>query len=581
YYLSVCLNPKMIYFAYYVSAVCFTVCFTICIGSQINITSQNQEIEDLKITIAERDGLISTLMSKVEALEVKTASKKTRGTNASSESQKSIPTDRRQAGNKKKPKKSNRSKQRKFHEDPKKRHPLQMLTCEVPADFNFTKEALYVHIRILWGMIEKQPLPPSPDKSLLKEFKQRFSNNDQIQDAANSNTGATLISEKEVQTLRDARAGRQKIGKHIVNLNEFYFLYIRSLLSKVGIRIWAPDLEEAPHSLYNEACRIIALMTFRQVACSGAYQYMRANLKYLNNINLLNCAYDHFVHYRMTEKFKKENKEAGKNLMDSAKGVTQRRRQRLCRKRYRFAVANNYPNRYLKVLSDVNAHSDDEFIPQYKAYAIKTLSYRSDSANIFFRNLDRKMHESDELAGALPPLRPRCRPRVPINSKFKKTPKRVPVDFYPPKWFNNLDHAQRFSIANTRQVAFIPTNDISMSKHLNPDENLRDKAFNEKFWHVVTEPYDLSHEIVESSEDDDDEDDSERNELSDGDIIDLDSSEEDESDDGNVENTEENQDSQVRWTPDVDEEMVDAFNQPQRNGPEDFFEEGFNPRVWQ
>ncbi|MBW0564981.1 hypothetical protein O181_104696 [Austropuccinia psidii MF-1] len=191
------------------------------------------------------------------------------------------------------------------------------------------------------------------------------------------------------------------------------------------------------------------------------------------------------------------------------------------------------------------------------------------------------MHESDKLAGALPPLCPLCRPRVPINSKFKKTSKQVPVDVYPTNWFNNLDHVQQFSIANTRQVAFIPTNDISMRKQLNPSKKLCDKAFNEKFWHVVTEPYDLSHEIVESSEDDNDKDDSERNELSDGDIIDLYSLEEYESDDVNVENTKENQDSQVRWTPDVDDKMVDAFNQPQRNRPEDFFKEGFKPRVRQ
>ncbi|MBW0541149.1 hypothetical protein O181_080864 [Austropuccinia psidii MF-1] len=173
-------------------------------------------------------------------------------------------------------------------------------------------------------MIEKQPLPPSPDKSILKELIEQFSNNYQIQNAANSTTEATLISEKEVQKLCNAVSGCQKIGEHIVNLHEFHFLYIRLLLSKVGICIRAQALEHAPHSLYNMACRIIALITFWQVACSGAYQYMRANLKYLN-INLLNPAYDHFVHYCMTEKFKKEDKEASKNLMDSAKGVTQRR----------------------------------------------------------------------------------------------------------------------------------------------------------------------------------------------------------------------------------------------------------------
>ncbi|MBW0532242.1 hypothetical protein O181_071957 [Austropuccinia psidii MF-1] len=99
-----------------------------------------------------------------------------------------------------------------------------------------------------------------------------------------------------------------------------------------------------------------------------------------------------------------------------------------------------------------------------------------------------------------------------------------------------------------------------MRKHLNLNENLSNKAFNEKFWPVVTEPYDLSHEIVESSEYDDEKDDSERNELSDRDLNYLDSLQEDKSDHGNVEDTEENQDSQVRWTPDVADKMVDAFN---------------------
>ncbi|MBW0520932.1 hypothetical protein O181_060647 [Austropuccinia psidii MF-1] len=154
-------------------------------------------------------------------------------------------------------------------------------------------------------MLEEHAVPPKPDNSLLKEFNQQFSTNEQLQSAATSQTGGNPITKKEVQTLRDACAGCKKVGKHIVYLENFHFLYIRSLLSKLGICVWAPDLQEAPGFLYNEACCTVAIMTFRQLACSGAYQYMQANLKYLNNISLLHCTYDHFVHYLMSEKYKK------------------------------------------------------------------------------------------------------------------------------------------------------------------------------------------------------------------------------------------------------------------------------------
>ncbi|MBW0586358.1 hypothetical protein O181_126073 [Austropuccinia psidii MF-1] len=111
-------------------------------------------------------------------------------------------------------------------------------------------------------MIKQKLLPPSPDQSLLKEFNMQFSNNDELENVAKINTCAVLISEKEVQMLCDACEGRRMIGKHIVNLDDSYFQYINSLLSKFGICIWAPNLEAESGSLYNEAFRTIAIMTF-------------------------------------------------------------------------------------------------------------------------------------------------------------------------------------------------------------------------------------------------------------------------------------------------------------------------------
>ncbi|MBW0484032.1 hypothetical protein O181_023747 [Austropuccinia psidii MF-1] len=400
-------------------------------------------------------------------------------------------------------------------------------------------------------MIKQKSLPPSPDQSLLKEFNMQFSNNDKLENVAKRNTCAVLISEKEVQMLRDAHAGHQKIGKHIVNLDDSYFQYIHSLLSKFGIHIWAPNLEAAPGSLYNEACPTIAIMTFFQ--------------------------------------FKKEIKETGKNLADNQKGVTQKRQKwvinQLCKKRYRFAAANNYPDQYLKVLADVNSHSDDELIPKQQAYSIKILHYCSESANIFFRNLDCKMIQSNNISGKSTPLRPQCQPRVSIPSTFKKAPQKMPLDFHCPEWFNKIDYGKRFLIANTKQVAFIPTNDIEMSKKLNTDKKIGYKAFNKKYWDLVTEPYDLSHEIPDSSEEEDEETESESNALMDGDSLDLEYSDENKSNNNREEgndqyNNEKNTQSKHTWTQDGDDEMVDDFGVGTSNPQNAFFKDDLGETVW-
>ncbi|MBW0467501.1 hypothetical protein O181_007216 [Austropuccinia psidii MF-1] len=123
-----------------------------------------------------------------------------------------------------------------------------------------------------------------------------------------------------------------------------------------------------------------------------------------------------------------------------------------------------------------------------------------------------------------------------------------------------------------------------MSNNIHPDENLRNKAFNETYWEVATQPYDISHEGAESSDNDDDEN-SEENEYSDGDIIDLGSGESDESSEVEGEINEANNDQgahegRARWTKEVDEEMTDAFDQQPRQVGHTFFKEQLDTNVW-
>ncbi|MBW0522110.1 hypothetical protein O181_061825 [Austropuccinia psidii MF-1] len=255
-------------------------------------------------------------------------------------------------------------------------------------------------------------------------------------------------------------------------MQDFYITYVHAMLAKLGIRIWAPDLEEAPGSLYNEACRIVALMTFRQIACSGAYQYMRANLTYCSDLGLLSSAYDHYVHYVLAEKYRKENREKGWNERDVVRKAVQRARQRLRDHRYKFLVMHKYPKRYQVIASDVNAHSDDEYNAQLGVYVIKTLAYRSERATTFFQRLDRKIKEVDAML----------------------------VDFYRPEWFNERNHSEKMIAADVGDVAFVSVKDIPSGSKEHPDERLSDRAFNNKYWHLTIKDYEIEPDTPEDSD---------------------------------------------------------------------------------
>ncbi|MBW0586196.1 hypothetical protein O181_125911, partial [Austropuccinia psidii MF-1] len=65
-------------------------------------------------------------------------------------------------------------------------------------------EALYVHIKLLWGMLTPSALPTAPDEQLLKEFYQRFSSAEEVQTVVQNSQGVKLISKAQVQTFQDA-----------------------------------------------------------------------------------------------------------------------------------------------------------------------------------------------------------------------------------------------------------------------------------------------------------------------------------------------------------------------------------------
>ncbi|EGF97783.1 uncharacterized protein MELLADRAFT_118649 [Melampsora larici-populina 98AG31] len=156
---------------------------------------------------------------------------------------------------------------------PRRRHPLQLWSTEIDKDFKSTKDALFVHIKVLWGLLKANDVPAPPDPNLLKEFYARFSSVDQVESVIADPRSVDLVAQNDIVTLKALRSGG-KVGRGMAHLDQTYVLYIHGLLAKVGIRVWGPDLNDAPDSLYNSACRITALSSFRQLLATGAYDYM-------------------------------------------------------------------------------------------------------------------------------------------------------------------------------------------------------------------------------------------------------------------------------------------------------------------
>ncbi|KAI9605350.1 hypothetical protein KEM48_002290 [Puccinia striiformis f. sp. tritici PST-130] len=359
------------------------------------------------------------------------------------------------------------------------RGPHQMFLEDYPEDFLSTKECVFAHIRLLWGMIETVSVPPAANPELFQQFCARFT------DISQFNVFAEESAASDISMLQDAKAGAIKVGKHLVHIDDNAVRYIHAYLGKLGIRVWGPNLFEGPESIYNSACRMAAINTLQQVASSGAYNFMNFNRKYLTETGLFIRTYNHFVQHLLKKRFDAEVKNPG-----AYQAV-------LAFKHQTFASSKVFPRRYQDILKETNAHSDDEWDPEAKCWTIKTLGYRSTAGNIFIRRLDEVVQNS-KAAGVSAASRKRIRrlPKEPVLSSFTKAPKSLALDFYSRRWLQKLQITEQLSHSDITKVAFLPDPTRSLWPTNNPAhdplETMKDNQFSKKFLPDILERYNLS-----------------------------------------------------------------------------------------
>ncbi|MBW0558917.1 hypothetical protein O181_098632 [Austropuccinia psidii MF-1] len=260
-------------------------------------------------------------------------------------------------------------------------------------------------------MLTPAETPTAPNKQLLKEFFQQFSRVEEVQSVAQNSQGVKLINEAQVQTLCDARSGKRKVGKSIINMKDFYIKYVHEKLAKLGI---PGNINICVQTLLTVMPMIVMCTMFKQ----------------------------------------KSIEEKGWKEQDVERKVV----QKLCDSHYKFLIAHNYPKRYQVIASDVNAHSNDEY------------------------NAKAGVYDVDQMMGRRSYQQIHRRPKKPIFSKFEKTPKNIPIDFYRPDWFNKKNHSQKIMVADLGEVAFVPTKNLPPGSKEHPDERLGDLTFSNKYW---------------------------------------------------------------------------------------------------
>ncbi|KAJ3569004.1 hypothetical protein NP233_g5339 [Leucocoprinus birnbaumii] len=276
---------------------------------------------------------------------------------------------------------------------------------DVPEGAKGIKRALELHIRILWGMIDANAVPPTPQPSHVAAFKAHFSESATDTDLQRACNGEQLIESNLVEIGSLISPATQKqIASAVKNVEEFILRFVQTFISRFGLIRWCPDFDQSPYSLYNSACRLIALNTFNQAVVSHAYDSLRPNTKYLTNTDMLIKLYDHFVHHRMYEVFKRELRVPGSAQALSDANPQHQSRLRLANARRAFLKQNKYPKRYLSLITP-KATSDDERDPDGKfedkrpVFLVKQRPERSEAMNRFIRLLEEKRDEGFRFGG--------------------------------------------------------------------------------------------------------------------------------------------------------------------------------------
>ncbi|KAJ7577131.1 hypothetical protein C8J56DRAFT_1113717 [Mycena floridula] len=396
-----------------------------------------------------------------------------------------------------------------------------ILGLVVPEAARGMKSALELHVRLLWRAYEPSVVPLPPTAEFKQKFSARFKDLKSVEERRGS--GPTVIERASSYMLDSLRhlPAKGKIARGLRRLNHNHIATIFSYLANYGFTAWTVDLTETPTSLWNIACKNVAIDSFKQAMASHAYAFLSPNHDYLNNQLLLSTIYDQFVWTYMKGLHELELREPGGAATKAIHGDIYKRRKAIADQRAQWARNENYPDRICDQLADTNCTSEDEKVGN--DLIIKSKPGCSRSWTDFKAKIDTKVIAQKELSGhsaQAKKLRHRGQPGPGIPQKrgeFNRLPDpdTTTLDFFDVEYFNQLPMQLRYRYTNC-PVA-LPEND---SWFFNEDgakegrdwKRMSDKKFMRKYGAAIVEKLgynlptddDMADAAAESDEMDDD-----------------------------------------------------------------------------
>jgi hypothetical protein len=154
-----------------------------------------------------------------------------------------------------------------------------------------------LHICILWGLLDPKDIPGDPPADVIKQFSLHCSSEEQLYSFRNPRS-CELISPTLIKLGTSASVTKHgKLATQVCLVEEHMIQCIQSYLAQFGLLRWWPDLRQSAYSLFNSACRIVAIDTFKQALVVHTYAHVQPNKFYVNDVSLLVKLYDHIVHH--------------------------------------------------------------------------------------------------------------------------------------------------------------------------------------------------------------------------------------------------------------------------------------------
>ncbi|PPQ77157.1 hypothetical protein CVT24_009828 [Panaeolus cyanescens] len=383
----------------------------------------------------------------------------------------------------------------------------RLLNSEYPPETKPLKKAFETHIRLLWGMVEKQSVPPTASPAKILEFNQRVSSttNDNAADTANANDPPSEMDLTNrqaiipISTTTISPATTSQIQRYMRGIEDHVISYLRGSLARAGLSEWRPDLNQTSSSLYNSLHRMVAIDNFRQAVIGGGYDHMLQDTHYLSDSGLLSKFYNGLVHYRYLKRFNRNAQDPGSVEAADEMSPVYKNRERLAAARRKFLRDNGYPARYRQLIT-TKATSDDELAPDEaqtlrgkQIYYIKTRPERSPAVNSFIRRID-EMREQMTKFGSKATVVKRIRQPPPPDrdvdhqTSFLQLPRNMPIDYFKPSFYNSLLPVLRCKVADPSVIALRP-NTTDWFDEDDPDLRLKSDKFFEKYQAYVLPLY--------------------------------------------------------------------------------------------